>query len=359
MGWPIGQVLGPLIAIPFVSTSDGDDDIENGTTLTTIAFSTLNCSADVQQCADTQQEPSSYALDDRFRDDSQIQVAYWIVAVYLLLMASLFVIMEVKKTDDIKTHVNKPSSSWREMFKPSHWSAGDGKFGMVMFLLLAVFFIFHVGCQIGIMIYITQYAVDSDLEFSEQEGALLNSMLNLSGTLARLLAIFLAPCVSNLVMLQVMIHGELLGALLFIAWGNKTKTGLWVCTIFFGAIHRPIWGAIYVWVNDYLTLLAIVIAALNFSTNFAGVFQVSLYGYLYTETVYDSVFYVCSIYAAIVCFVWYAMYYAARKNGTRRDRLTKAEISTTVTDCASMSDLDNDFTVNDDNLTMDIINVAF
>ena len=184
-------------------------------------------------------------------------------------------------------------------------------------------------------------------------------MLNLSGTIARLIAIVVAPCVSNLSMMHVLVHGELVGALLFILWGNKTKVGLWVSTIFFGAIHRPIWGAAYVWVNDYITLLAIVIAALNFATNFAGIFQISLYGYLYTETVIDSIFYVCSIYAAIVCFAWYAMYYLARKNGTRADRLTKANDIKTITVNPSATVSDDAFENNNDQLDMDVIDVRF
>ena len=102
MGWPIGQVLGPLIAIPFVSTpAEDDEDPLNSTSLTTSSYM---YSDDYSTIGDrfnsnfTEVDPGavpakSYILEDRFRDDSRIEIAFWIVSAYFLLMALLFVIM--------------------------------------------------------------------------------------------------------------------------------------------------------------------------------------------------------------------------------------------------------------------------
>ena len=102
MGWPIGQVLGPLIAIPFVSTpAEDDEDSLNSTSLTTSSYmygdeySTIDdrLNSNVTDVDPAAVPAKSYILEDRFRDDSRIEIAFWIVSAYFLLMALLFVIM--------------------------------------------------------------------------------------------------------------------------------------------------------------------------------------------------------------------------------------------------------------------------
>ena len=338
LGLPLGQVIGPLIAIPFVS---GPKNITESPNVT--QYVEVEEEFDVRLMAE-EGGIETQNLDDRFRDDSQIEIAFWIVSGFLVVIAMLFILMECKKDDNLKQTINISSNPWKDIVRPSYWAEGNGIFGILFFAIFAFFFIMHVGCQAGISGFITVYAVDSELGFTNKEGALLNAMLNLSGVLARVFVIFTIHRMSNTIMMWVLMHGTIVGAILFPLWGVKSKVGLWVSTIIFGAVHRPIWGGSYAWADDYIIMLTAVIAGLNMSHHLGLILQLALYGYLYDETVMESVFYMCCIYAILGCAAWYALYFVGVRNGKRMSKRKGYEhrVETTVTSSVGTPAQDSD-----------------
>ena len=175
-GYPVGSILGPLIAMPFVSgvarQMTNQDDMLNSSVpasngsdvpnLTTYAAAVL---VPVDATETT--------------DQSSIEYAYLIVGAIIVLNSLTFVFMHF--------YAKQPSpkgltlgvggvKSFREVLSPSKWADGDTRFGVTILVLVMLYYILQMACMKGTQEYLVTYAVDSKL-FTNQRAAVLNSVV--------------------------------------------------------------------------------------------------------------------------------------------------------------------------------------
>ena len=288
LGWPVGALLGPLIAIPFVSEEEVVDDTNstlNASTFSLDIFPDLSQESDMgtyegmavmdtyQYEADTHQyKPDTYQRE--FPDDSSIEIAYLIAATITTAVGCLhftlyaYFMLHGSRTssdnnqialtaadddnknlelnqandsticphnsawgkgDDVKnnnnvaeapvnalekcddvTSASKDAMTWRDIVTPSKWAAGDGRFGVIIALLTVLFYMFLLFSAKGVGGYLTVYAVDSGLGFTNAEAARLQSAVMVFAIVGDASAMFLAKYWSAGVMLVIQTHGQLM-----------------------------------------------------------------------------------------------------------------------------------------------------
>ena len=112
-GWPIGAVIGPLIAVPFVSPPD--EDTMNSTTVSPFTTDMGALDMDMDGPVHYEYEIDAYARE--YADGSQIEVACWIGACVIIAVAgvhfALFIAMRGMcandESNDISVQDDKPS----------------------------------------------------------------------------------------------------------------------------------------------------------------------------------------------------------------------------------------------------------
>ena len=171
-GYPIGSMLGPLMAVPFVY---GESDDANSTTT---------------ESPDLLQEDGAWVESKHFDDGSSIEYVYFLIAVFIWINASVFIIFQVFRR---RMHVTAPVSTaptldeieekqtFKKVLTPSEWADGDGRFGCFILVALIVYYVIVMAAIKGTQEYLVTYAVDSNL-FSAQEAATLNSVVYGAGS---------------------------------------------------------------------------------------------------------------------------------------------------------------------------------
>ena len=181
-GYPVGSMLGPLIAIPFVY---GVEETSNGTT---------EAPPDgAQQWYHSRYAAVVYSDDDgaivesrHFDDGSSIEYAYLLIGLFIAVNATVFMILQLLQKQlhvtANQTTNSGEKASFKQVLTPSEWADGDGKFGAVFLILMCIYFVIQTATHKGTQEYLVTYAVDSGM-FEATEAATLNSVVYAAGTL--------------------------------------------------------------------------------------------------------------------------------------------------------------------------------
>lgn len=286
-GNPIGGMISPLIALPFVT--DGSN-LNNDT-----------------------------STDDRFPDDSQIEYAFAIVGLITIAYSALFFVFHFIKMPTIGHEVTKESKigmSYKQVLSPSTWSFGRSGFGIVILVCMALFYSLHKGVGVSFGTYHALYAVDANFT-TERTATVITASMNLVGTAARGLGIFLAQCISINVMVFTFVFGECMIAILMPLVGLKNLSTYWTFCCLFTFFKEPIWPSGYTWTDQYIILLAIIVGVADVAASLMDVLVGWLCGYLYTYQSMDSIFYLSLIIAIIFFLHVIIMNVYARPHGSR------------------------------------------
>ena len=311
LGWSVGGIFGPLLAVPFVSVQDDDDYVND----TAVNGSDTWYS---RQVLSLESYASSSSRNDRYPDDSRIEVAFWIISLCYFVVAALFVVVYVfYKPQAIG---KQKRYSWKQILRPNEWAGGNSRLGIKVFTLYVLAFVCYTGTYNGPSTYLATYAVDNEeLGFDNQEAAVLTSAYSFAGSTGRVIVILTAKYIDVTPLLAILTHGSVVGGLLLAFVGSQSKTGLWVCSCIFPLFYRPIWGSLYTWTNNYITLLAALIGVQGFINSIFSIFIISMQGYLYEATVYESIFYTTVLYASLLCVVYYFMLWLGHGRPTRHE----------------------------------------
>ena len=160
-GYPVGAMAAGLIASAFVS----GNTTGNGTDVLHSELDTF------ETWEDFEQEEVTNASD--FPDGSRIEIGFLIASLFYAVVAVLCIVLQF--TNKGSKSATKRAYSWREICHPGEWASGNTGFALVILLLAVALQIALSGADEGIMYYLTQYAADSDLGFTKQEAATLNS----------------------------------------------------------------------------------------------------------------------------------------------------------------------------------------
>ena len=184
-GYPVGSILGPLIAMPFVS-GVARQMTNQDVMLNSSVPATTNYQFDLNSNGSDVPNLTTYAAvlvpvdaTTETTDQSSIEYAYLIVGAIIVLNSLTFVFMHF--------YAKQPSpkgltlgvggvKSFREVLSPSKWADGDGRFGVTILVLVMLYYILQMACMKGTQEYLVTYAVDSKL-FTNQRAAVLNSVV--------------------------------------------------------------------------------------------------------------------------------------------------------------------------------------
>ena len=86
------------------------------------------------------------------------------------------------------------------------------------------------------------------------------------------------------------------------------------------------WPSGFAWTDYYIILLGVVVGLLDMVAMTFNVFLISLQGYLYDNTVIESIFYTTVLFGALLCVNTYAMTYYASRKGGRKARAAKGMV---------------------------------
>ena len=307
-GYPLGAMIGPLLAYPFVSIEDTTNTTSETTTLQYTELS-----------------------NPRYADDSRIEIPYVIVGIFLAILCVTFFIFQcIMPSKNIASHQHKQGYKWKDVFSPAKWSGDSSNFGLLIISLTMLFFALHIMALKASTYYMT-YAVD-EVGYTNQQATLYQSLMSFAGTLGRAASIVFAYFVPIQVMLITEVHGQVIFAILTLLWGLDDKLSYLVFSCFFTFFRDPIWPSAYTWTDQYIALYAVVVGLIDMATNLTGAVFSWLLGYLYTYTVPDSIFYNTVAAAILLCILVWIMNYIAQKHGSRFSSQAKLTTDINITD---------------------------
>lgn len=284
-GFPAGALIGPFIAIPFVSDSSSNNTTD----------------------------------DDRYPDDSQIEYAYLIVGLCSIAVGIMFGVFQFTAMPTVGHEVTKEAKvgmTWRQVLSPATWSAGRSVFGLVILICMMLYYGLQVATMKAINVYHALYAVDANFT-SEQGAAVLSASTWIPGMLSTGLGIWYAKLIPVHILLFIVVFGEGLTAILMPFLGLRNLAGYWTFCCIFSFFREPMWPVMYSWTDQYICLLAGIVGIGDIAAKLFDAFIGWLCGYVYTYVGIDSIFYVSAIFAAILCLHVVLMSVYALPHGTR------------------------------------------
>ena len=182
LGYPIGAVLGPLLAYPFVSkpVAPPQNSTMASNNETISQYQSLGNSSEINTIG---LDMSTEGLRGHVEDTSTIEYAFLITSLVVFLNAAYFIVMQLCTSCEsscigspIKPRMQAKSlRSFRQVLSPGQWAEGDTWFGVMIVGFAMVIFILECAAMKGSQEYLVTYAVDSGM-FTNQRAALLNSL---------------------------------------------------------------------------------------------------------------------------------------------------------------------------------------
>ena len=280
--------------------------------------------------------------DDRFPDDSSIQYAFYIAACFAVTSSVLFFIFYFNQREDKPLHkqVRKSSYTWKDIFSPSKWTEGKPRLGVSFIVCMIVFFVAMNSFNNAVGFYMPTYAVDSGLGFSNQEAAALSSLSSLSGSVSRIVSIFLSYYIAVHYLFIGYVSSTVISVLCLGVFGTRSKTNLIVFTAFYGFTWRPLRGYVYSYMNLYMFMIAAVFGLESFVVTLLLMPLTALNGYLYDETFIEVIFYIGFIYVCILFIDHIVILLIGRHYGTMADRRKAAKETSDMVDYIAFVDVD-------------------
>ena len=308
-GYPIGSAIGPLIAIPFV----GDTTDSNTTSKQGFLLSVQKAYSLLEQLTDDGEDVT---------DDTSIEFAYLIGSGVALILSAIFVLMYIFGPRSAYLYQNTLSENkynWKEVISPRIWANGDFAFGIKIMILMFTYYLFVLAGIMGTQIYIVTYAVDSDLGFSSQEAATLNSLIFIMGTLGRGIAIVAIKYIHITWMIVLETHGLLLFGILCLFVGTEYKIALWIFAPCLGFFRELLWPAGYAWTDNFMLLFGVLVGLNDLVNGITNFFVISVQGYLYENVGIETIFYTTVGYGACLCILVHIMNFIGNKHGHQKN----------------------------------------
>ena len=316
LGFPVGSILGPLIALPFLSktnSTDDNDDVEG-----TVNVSDSSCYRENSRCSFHNRETFKETSDT-----SSIQVAYGIAGSVLLCVGFVFILLYCFRPQNatlnqrVLKNRKDEGKTWKEVISPRTWAEGNLRFGTTIMVFIMAYYFLVLATIKGTQEYIVPYAVDSDLGFTNQEAATLNSVISGMGTLARALSVIAVKYLDMTHIIVIESHGIFVFGLLSLIWGTRHKTALWIFVPCLGFFRESLWPSGYAWVDNFIILYGVLVGFIDVMVGLTNFALVSLQGYLYTNTVIESIFYTTVGYGLVLCILVHLMNYVGNRHGNR------------------------------------------
>ena len=306
-GYPLGSMVAPLVAYPFVSQPVG-----NGSEVTTMAFTITDDSLD----------NTSLVTEDPLLLESRVEIAYVIVGLFGICNGVIFILFQLcyppeqNITAASKTH-KQDTTSWKQVFSPLEWGGGDAVFGGIMVALFMLFYFVNMASIKASGLYYPSYAIEGPLKYTNQEGTLYSSAFNLAGMLGRASAIVAALVLPITVLFPVTVCLQALFSVITVIWGLNDKLSFAVITCLYAYFSFPVWSLGYAWADIYIFLFAIVIGLADMTSKVSDTIFGYLLAYLYEYTVKESIFYNTAVASVALIGVIIVMIIFGKRHGSK------------------------------------------
>ena len=131
----------------------------------------------------------------------------------------------------------------------------------------------------------------------------------------------MSKCVPIPYILGTVVHGMLVSGIFCLLVGTRSRIGLWVFAPCVGFFRELTWPTGYAWADYYIVLLGVIVGLADMVTQLFNVLFVSLQGWLYDNTVPESIFYTTILFSGLLCLFFYVMQFFASRKGPRKLRL--------------------------------------
>ncbi|XP_033763279.1 sodium-dependent glucose transporter 1A-like [Pecten maximus] len=286
LGFGIGCLLVPLVANPFLPQMSYLPDCEINSNLSVTNVTDTNCSI------------NSLDFTTVF-EDSMVDYAYAIVAIPTMTLAMVFMIFQCVFTqvhDERGTSIKKRDS--RAMLNPATCTDGDCCYGVLLFSLVFIYFLFTVGFERFYTKFIRTFAVD-ELNFTKDEGSYVNTGFWVTFSLGRFIGFATGKFVSIRIMMICEVCGVFLSALglcLVSIFNFEPEVSFWIFSLLIGLFLGPMWPTGIYWTDYHVELTGMGITLICLAGGCGGFSCVSIMGYIY-----DAIGHVCFVYEAMVC----------------------------------------------------------
>ncbi|CAH1803260.1 unnamed protein product [Owenia fusiformis] len=274
--WVIGELVSPLICKPFFLDLPEDCDTMNAS---------LDCIPVDQNNMTRRQEAS---IDAEVM--SEIEYPYLIITLWAtvpIVLLSLFYYFDrtsgqkyYKQLKSSSTTSEKSSfPSWREIFSPKFCGQGSTSFGVVIIMLL---FMYYFACEFmatPFYKFIMAYAVEK-IGMSKSEAATLMILIRIIAIFLGIVWGALTRCIRIQFLLFIQIFGELAVVIYFNIVEIHTKTQLYAFIVAFSVMSVGNWATGITWGLRYIEFSSLIYTVIEVSAAIASLVSTWATGYV-------------------------------------------------------------------------------
>ena len=255
MGYPVGCILGPIIAGPYLSQSRVNHTDDTNTT------------TPIPESSNSALETSTAAVDgfslEEQTGNSSIEIPYAIGSICLCFTSFLFCLLyfDVIKRPKNFSLQSKDKKSIRDVCDPRSCAGGRAGFGVTMIAMFFLYYALLVACE-GVILntFLFTYAVEGPFKFSNQQANRLDIAFKASQLVGRLLILPLASRVKVQILLFVEVTGSFIASIGLATLGTQEPMYLWIFACLYNAFIGPSWPGGYAWFDRYVILYTIIIS---------------------------------------------------------------------------------------------------
>ena len=258
-GFAFGAIIAPQIARPFLSPDKVD--MYNSTSNPNSSF-------------------AQHVNGTSFSDQSQIEYAFLIPAIYTFLIAFVVLGFYVKKAPKGFVYYRTKTRLNLQMLSPGSCADGNHVFGFAMLFLLFLLCVQFAGGERVYSKFLLTFAVESDLKFTKEEATALNSAFWAGFVSGRGSSIVIARWVPPKWFILIDIILTTVSAVVLALIGYKNRTVFWIFTCIMGYVISPLFPAAFSWANLHLNMNSFAVSILFAGAGTGGFLYQLLGGHL-------------------------------------------------------------------------------
>lgn len=313
-GFGLGSFIVPNIANPFLAIPLVETASQNGTFNVTWVTERMSTSTLTTGNGNATTEIQKYIKE------TEVHWAYIIVAIIAAINSLAhycyqFSSQKSSKNSSSKMETTKSNRSLREIIDPATCAGGQRIFGVVIFVLLFLFFFNATGGERLYGKFIRNFSIDR-FHFSNDEGSLINTAFWISYSLGRFSGFVIAIWVPIRILLLIEVSGALITSVLLNIFAYDNSLMLWIFTQPMGYFIAPLFPSGLAWGDSYVEMTGLGITILMLGGGLGGMSYMWIIGHFYDDD-HRSFLYLTVVYGGIVVFFAFIMTLVARGHSPR------------------------------------------
>ena len=214
------------------------------------------------------------------------------------------------------------SRNIRALFSPKSCMAGSqGIVGVILLFLLFMYYFNAVGGENVYGKWIFSFAIETDVQFTKDKAALLNSIFWFSHMAGRGVGIIVSKFLPIRIIILADIIGLLISSTALSIVGHSNSSVLLILTACMGFLVSPLFPAGMLWANIYLKMNSMTVMVCILGGSSGHLFYVYLSGYMFEYFGPRSMMFIeiCYSGAMLLIFVLMEIFGKQSLNGTKKN----------------------------------------